>query len=122
MKKVFADGDFDFAISWLAGYTDPSMVIAWWNPKFALWNQAFQQDVPALDNVLDQIKTMQDGPDRDAKLDEACKLIEDGANLLALVSKVDYVAYRSDRVKLKLPARSGSSNTFQYVAEFEPLH
>ena len=122
LKRVFTDGDFDLAISWLAGYTDPSMVIAWWNPKFALWNQAFQQDVPALDNVLDQIKTMQDGPDRDAKLDEACKLIEDGANLLALVSKVDYVAYRSDRVKLKLPARSGSSNTFQYVAEFEPLH
>jgi peptide/nickel transport system substrate-binding protein len=122
LKRVFTDGDFDLAISWLAGYTDPSMVIAWWNPKFALWNQAFQQDVPALDNVLDQIKTMQDGPDRDAKLDEACKLIEDGANVLALVSKVDYVAYRSDRVKLKLPARSGSSNTFQYVAEFEPLH
>jgi len=122
LKKVFTDGDFDLAISWLAGYTDPSMVIAWWNPKFALWNQVFQRDVPGLDNVLDQIKTMQDGLDRDAKLDEACKLIDDGANLLALVSKVDYVAYRTDRVKLKLPARSGSSNTFEYVAEFEPLH
>jgi len=28
LKRVFTDGDFDFALSWLAGYTDPSMVIA----------------------------------------------------------------------------------------------
>ena len=35
LDKVFTKGDFDFAISWLAGYTDPSMIIAWWNPKFA---------------------------------------------------------------------------------------
>jgi peptide/nickel transport system substrate-binding protein len=121
LKKVFADGDFDFAVSWLAGYTDPSMVIAWWNPNFALWNKSFQEDVPALDKVLDEIKTMQDGPERDAKLDVACKLIDDGANILALVSKIDYVAYRSDRVKVKVAPRTGSSNTYQHIAEFSAL-
>jgi peptide/nickel transport system substrate-binding protein len=121
LKKVFTDGDFDFAISWLAGYTDPSMVIAWWNPNFAVWNKTFQEDVPALDKALDEIKSMQDGPERDAKLDEACKLIDDGANLLALVSKIDYVAYRSDRAKVKVAPRTGSSNTYQYIADFAPL-
>ena len=121
LKKVFTDGDFDFALSWLAGYTDPSMVIAWWNPNFALWNKAFQVDDPALDKTLDEIKTMQDGPERDAKLDEACKMIDDGANILALVSKIDYVAYRSDRVKVKVAPRTGSSNTYQYIADFAPL-
>jgi peptide/nickel transport system substrate-binding protein len=122
LKKVFTDGNFDFAISWLAGYTDPSMVIAWWNPNFALWNKAFQEDVPDLDKALNEIKTMQDGPERDAKLDEACKLIDDGANILALVSKIDYVAYRSDHVKVKIAPRTGSSNTYQYIAEFAPLN
>ena len=121
LKKVFTDGDFDFALSWLAGYTDPSMVIAWWNPNFALWNKAFQVDDPALDKTLDEIKTLQDGPERDAKLDEACKMIDDGANILALVSKIDYVAYRSDRVKVKVAPRTGSSNTYQYIADFAPL-
>jgi peptide/nickel transport system substrate-binding protein len=121
LKKVFTLGDFDFAISWLAGYTDPSMVIAWWNPNFALWNKAFQQDDPALDKTLDEIKAMQDGPERDAKLDEACKMIDDGANILALVSKIDYVAYRSDLVKVKIAPRTGSSNTYQYIADFAPL-
>ena len=121
LKKVFTDGDFDFAISWLAGYTDPSMVIAWWNPSFALWNKAFQQDDPALDKALGEIKTMPDGPERDARLDAACKLIDDDANILALVSEIDYVAYRSDRVKVKIAPRTGSSNTFQYIADFAPL-
>ena len=121
LNKVFAEGDFDFAISWLAGYTDPSMVIAWWNPNFALWNKAFQKDDPALDKTLDEIKAMQDGPERDAKLDAACKQIDDDANILALVSKIDYVAYRSDRVKVKVAPRTGSSNTYQYIADFAPL-
>ena len=122
LKKVFTDGDFDFALSFLAGYTDPSMVIGWWNPNFAIWNKSFQEDVPALDKVLDEIKAMPDGPDRDAKLDEACNLIDDGANLVALVNVIDYVAYRTDRVKVKVAPRSGSSNTYQYIAEFVPLH
>jgi peptide/nickel transport system substrate-binding protein len=77
--------------------------------------------VPALDKTLDEIKSMQEGPERDAKLDEACKLIDSGANLLALVSKIDYLAYRSDRVKAKVAPRTGSSNTYQYIADFTPL-
>jgi peptide/nickel transport system substrate-binding protein len=121
LQKVFTDGDFDMAVSWLAGYTDPTMVIAWWNPKFAVWNQAFQEEVPALSKALDEVKTMADGPERDGKLKEICSMIDDSSNLLALVSKTDYIAYRSDKIELKVPARSGSSNTYQYISEFKSL-
>ena len=121
LQKVFTDGDFDMALSWLAGYTDPTMVIAWWNPKFAVWNQVFQEEVPALSAALDEVKTMEDGPARDGKLKEICSMIDDSSNLLALVSKTDYIAYRSDKIELKVPAHSGSSNTFQYIAAFKSL-
>ncbi len=121
LDKVFTKGDFDFAMSWLAGYTDPTMIIAWWNPKFAVWNQSFQEDVPALDQALDDVKTMPDGADRDRKLSEICDMIDDGANLIALVSKTDYIAYRSDKIAIKVAPRSGSSNTFQYVYEYKSL-
>jgi peptide/nickel transport system substrate-binding protein len=121
LQKVFTDGAFDMALSWLAGYTDPTMVIAWWNPKFAVWNQAFQEEVPALSAALDEVKTMQDSPERDSTLKEICGMIDDSANLLALVSKTDYVAYRADRISMEVPARSGSSNTFQHIAEFKSL-
>ncbi len=121
LQKVFTDGDFDFAASWLAGYTDPTMVISWWNPEFAVWNLAFQENVPDLSKALADVKTMQDGADRDAKLEEICRMIDESANLLALVSKVDYVVYRADEVAVKVPESSGSSNIYQYAAEFEAL-
>lgn len=121
LQKVFTDGDFDFSASWLAGYTDPTMVVSWWNPEFAVWNLVFQEKVPALSTALDEVKAMADGPERDTKLAEICAMIDDGANLLSLVSKVDYVLYRKDAIAVKVPERSGSSNTFQYIAEFKPL-
>jgi len=121
LQRVFTDGDFDFSVSWLAGYTDPTMVIAWWNPEFAIWNQVFQESVPELSAALDEVKTMQDSPERDAKLTEICGMIDESANLLALVSKTDYVVYRNDKIEVKVPEKSGSSDTFQYIEEFKPL-
>ena len=120
LQKVFTDGDFDFSASWLAGYTDPAMVIKWWDPNFAIWNLAFQQAVPELSQALADIASMQDGPDRDAKLGEICTMIDDGANLIALVSKADYIVYRNDQVAIRVAARAGSANTYQYIAEFDP--
>lgn len=121
LQKVFTDGDFDFSTSWLSGYTDPTMVIAWWDPQFAVWNQVFQETVPELSTALDEIKSMEDGPERDAKLTDICAMIDDGANLLALVSKTDYVAYRSDQIDVTISERAGSSNTFQFVGRFSPV-
>ena len=121
LERVFTDGDFDFSTSWLAGYTDPTMVIAWWNPEFAVWNEVFQESVPELNEALDEVKTLQDSAERDDKLARICEMIDDGANLLSLVSKIDYVAYRNDQIEVSVPARSGSSNTYQYIDTFEPL-
>jgi peptide/nickel transport system substrate-binding protein len=121
LSKVFTKGEFDFAISWLAGYSDPTMIVSWWNPKYAVWNQVFQEDVPALDAALEEVKKLPDGPARDQKLIEICRMIDDGANLLALDSKIDYVGYRADRIAVRIDPRSGSSNIFQHIAEFKPL-
>ena len=121
VQKVFTEGDFDAALSWLAGYTDPSMVIAWWNPKFAQWNLKFWQDDPALDKALDEVKAMPEGAERDAKLTEICGMIDDGANLLALDNKVDYLTYRSDKVSVAFDPKGGSSSTYQHIGEFAPL-
>ena len=121
LSKVFTKGEFDFAISWLAGYSDPTMIVSWWNPKYAVWNQVFQEDVPALDAALEEVKKLPEGTARDQKLGEICRMIDDGANLLALDSKIDYVGYRADKVAIRIDPRSGSSNTFQYIAEFKPL-
>lgn len=121
LDKVFTQGDFDVSLSWLAGYTDPSMVIAWWNPNFAIWNKSFQEDVPALDEALSEVKSLPAGAPRDEKLTQICDMIDDGANLLALVSRTDYIAYRKDKVAMELAPTSGSSSTYQYVYNYKSL-
>jgi len=121
LDKVFTKGDFDVSLSWLAGYTDPSMVIAWWNPNFAIWNKSFQEDVPELDEALSAVKSLPSGAPRDEKLVEICDMIDDGANLLALVSRTDYIAYRKDKVAVELAPKSGSSSTYQYIYDFKSL-
>ena len=120
-NKVFTQGDFDANVAWLAGYSDPSMVVAWWNPKFAVWNASFQAYVPALAEALETLKSTPDGAERDRELAAVCRQIDDGANILALVSKVDFIVHRSDAMDIKLDPTSGSSNTFQHVAEFAPM-
>ncbi len=121
LQRVFTDSDFDLSVSWLAGYTDPSMVISWWNPNFAVWNLAFFVDNLALDEALAQVKRMPNGPDREAKLAEVCGMIDAGANLLALVNKIDYVAYRDDLIEVRVAKKTGSSNMFQHIDEFKSL-
>jgi len=98
------------------------MVIAWWNPKFAVWNTVFHEYVPPLADALEKVKGAADGPERDGQLAEICRMIDDGSNILALVSKVDFIVYRSDAMEIKLDPVSGSSNTYQYVAEFTSKH
>ena len=118
LNKVFTKGEFDTALSWLAGYSDPTMVIAWWNPKVAVWNTGFQEYVGPLADALDKIRGTPEGAQRDAELIDICRMIEDGSNILALVNKVDFIVHRADTMDIKLDPVSGSSNTYQYVAEF----
>jgi peptide/nickel transport system substrate-binding protein len=118
ISKVFTKSDFDANLSWLAGYSDPSMVVAWWNPKFAVWNVGFQEYVAPLAEALDKLTSAAEGPARDAQLADVCRQIDDGANILALVSKVDFIVHRSDATEIRIDPVSGSSNTFQYVADF----
>jgi peptide/nickel transport system substrate-binding protein len=118
LSKVFTKWDFDANLSWLAGYSDPSMVVAWWNPKFAVWNVGFHEYVPTLADALEKVKSAPEGAERDGELADICRQIDDGANILALVSKVDFIVHRADAMDIRLDPVSGSSNTFQYVAEF----
>jgi peptide/nickel transport system substrate-binding protein len=118
LNKTFTKGEFDASLSWLAGYSDPSMVVAWWNPKYAVWNTVFHEYVPPLADALDKMKSAPEGATRDAELAEICRMIDDGANILALVTKVDFIVHRADTMDIRLDPVSGSSNTYQYAAEF----
>jgi hypothetical protein len=101
----------------MAGYSDPGMVPLWWNPTTAVWNRAYFENVPAMNAALEKMMVAPVGPQRDATLVEVCRLIDEGANLLALVTKVDFIVHRPDLIDIKLDRVVPGSN-YNHLGEF----
>jgi peptide/nickel transport system substrate-binding protein len=121
-KRVFSpQTDFNLSMSWFAGYSDPSIVLNWWVPNFAGWNVGFLKPMEGYAALVDQIRREPDGPKRDELMAEACKLAQDGANILALVNKPDYVTYRKDTLMPRFSNVEGNFDTLKYIGEFKRL-
>jgi peptide/nickel transport system substrate-binding protein len=118
-KRVFSpQTNFDLAVSWFAGYTDPSIILNWWVPNFAGFNLGYLKPMEGYAPLIQRIRQEPDGPTRDALMSEACKLAQDGANMLALVNKPDYIVYRTDRLTPRFSAMEGNFDTLKYIGEF----
>jgi peptide/nickel transport system substrate-binding protein len=90
----------------------------WWVPNFAGFNRGFLKPMDAYSPVMERIRREPDGPARDQLMAEACKLAQDGANMLALVNKSDYIAYRKDRLVPRFSKIEGNFDTLKYISEF----
>ena len=62
-----------------------------------------------------------DGAERNAALAEVCSLINENSNVLALVNKPDYVAYRSDLIDAHIGRNESTFNNLKYAEEFSRI-
>ena len=74
--------------------------------------------MPEFNKILDQLSETPAGTARNALLNRACAIIDEQANMVALVSKPDYIAYRSDMIDARFGETEGNFNTFKYMEEF----
>jgi peptide/nickel transport system substrate-binding protein len=119
-QRVYSEKvDFDLAVGWFAGYNDPSLVTAWWNPALAGFNKAFMKPDPELNALIDKGFTTPDGPARTAVLQQACDRAAEGANMIPLVTRPNVVAYRPDQVKVVLAPVDTLAQPLINVAQFE---
>ena len=120
---VFAGkSEFDFAISYFAGYSDPGMVLAWWDPVASVWKHAFRREHPRAQrppgpDAADPRAAMPAKPSSGA----ICELIDDSANMLAIATKNDIVAYRHDQVSVEINRMEGNLDTLKFIEEFARL-
>ncbi len=121
LERSFVTGEFDMAISWFAGYSDPIMVPAWWDPEFAGWNKPFMSRNMELVAALDNAKATPAGPARDELFSQICSLIDAQANMVPLVNKPAIVGYREDLLKVRVHQLEGFANHFKYIEEFALL-
>ena len=121
--RVFApETDFDLAVSWFAGYTDPAIVLFWWTEAGAAgWANGYTLIDERIDALVAETRTLGDGPERNAALAEVCSLINEASNVLALVNKPDYVAYRSDLIDAHIGRNESTFNNLKYAEDFSRI-
>lgn len=120
-NRVYAGkAEFDADISFYAGYADPGMVLAWWNPDFAVFNKAWLPADPQMTALITKELQTPNGPERTAALHQACERAAAGANMIPLVTKPEIVAYRDDRLIATFPPIEGYDNPLRRIASFGP--
>ncbi|SMH26691.1 ABC transporter substrate-binding protein [Mesorhizobium australicum] len=118
-QRVFsAKTDFDLALSWLAGYSNPTQILSNWNPEWVGWSAGFMTPSAEYNKAVNKVRQLPDGPERDRVIEQACQIIYDQANMLPLVSKPDYLGYRKDKIKARFSSIEGNFNTLKYITEF----
>ncbi len=111
-------GTFDLFIGWFAGYADPGMALAWWNPAYAGFNKAWANSDAQLNTLIDKSLATAQGPARSKSIRDACTRIAQDAVMIPLITKDAIVSYRSDRVSTVIPPVEGFAVPLRHIAEF----
>ncbi|NJS39713.1 MAG: ABC transporter substrate-binding protein [Rhodobacteraceae bacterium] len=90
-------GNFEGALSWYAGYSDPAMLPLWFVPEVAGFSAGFQASDGDLTAVINATRSLAaDDPARPAALQSLCESLDANANQVPLVTRVETMAYRTD--------------------------
>jgi peptide/nickel transport system substrate-binding protein len=109
--------DFDLAISWVAGYADPAMVLNLWNPKRS-FGAAWLRPDSQLDRLVDASFREPPGPELDQLLARVCSRIAQDAYQVPLVTRASTIAYRSDRIVAPVRSLEPFAIPLRNLAEF----
>ncbi len=118
IDAVWVRGDFDLNVTWLTGFGDPGILLGTWNPEKTGWNAHYLVPVPELNDRIAEAQKTPNGSERDVLFAEICRLIDDGANMLALVNKNNIIAYRNDRIEAKIHPAEGYEDELRFIEEF----
>lgn len=101
IKRLWVDkpGSFEAGLAWYAGYSDASMLPLWWVPKTAGFTAGYQDENPELIAAIEKMRAMaSDDPKRGEALQQVCEMIDVNSAQLPLITRVETMAYRKDRV------------------------
>jgi len=118
VDKVFVNARFQAAPLFWSAYADPGMVPPLWEPAIAGSTGGYVVSEPRLATLLADQRKTPSGPERTAMLAEICTLVDQGAQMIPLVTKPVTVGYRSDRIAAVIQPREGYNGTLRHIAEF----
>jgi peptide/nickel transport system substrate-binding protein len=121
VDKVFVTGMFQASPFFWSAYADPGMVAAWWEPSISGFTGKYVASVPELDKLIRAERRTPNGPERTTQLNSICALVDDGAQMIPLVTKPVTVGYRSDRIAAEIQPFEGYNDTLRHIAEFSSV-
>jgi peptide/nickel transport system substrate-binding protein len=118
VNAVFVTGQFQSSPFFWSAYADPGMVPAWWEPSVSGFTGKYVVSVPELDQLIRAERRTSEGLERANQLKRICELVDDGAQMIPLVTKPVTVGYRSDRIMAMIQPNEGYNGTLRRIAEF----
>ncbi|KTS90719.1 ABC transporter substrate-binding protein [Microbacterium testaceum] len=117
--KVYADpSDFDLALSWFAGYADPSMVTTWWNPSLAGFSAVYMTGSNDLNAAIAAGASTPAGAERATALADVCDLADRQSEMVPLVLRPSTIGWNTAELSPTLTADEGYGNVLRHIAEF----
>ncbi|MGO3234407.1 MAG: ABC transporter substrate-binding protein, partial [Microbacterium sp.] len=116
---VYADpADFDLALSWFAGYADPSMVTTWWNPALAGFSSVYNNGSEATNKLIAEGTKTPAGPERAEIFADLCEAVDAESESVPLVMRPSEIGYRTDSLSPTLFVNEGYGNVLRSITEY----
>lgn len=115
--RVFDEADFDLGLDFTGAFADPLVGLSVWNN--VSWAAAFAKAPEAYPPTYAAALAATPGPDRDVLLADLCRMAVDEANILALVTKAEYIVVRDDLVTAEIASAEANYDTFKHLRRYE---
>lgn len=119
VDRVYGDpAQFDLALSWFAGYADPSMVTTWWNPRVAGFSASFSQGSEELDSLIAEGYATAPGSDRAEVFERLCAVADQHSEMIPLVLRPSTIGWNTATLSPTLSSDEGYGNFLRHILEF----
>ena len=88
------------------------------NPEVSLFDKAFLNDDPTVDQLITKAATQPDGTERNTTMQQLCDQVDQDSGMLPLVTRPAVIGYRTDKVSPTLYANEGYGNILRSIVDF----
>jgi peptide/nickel transport system substrate-binding protein len=114
-----APAQFDVSTNFSTSRGDNWGALATWSTTASAYTVPFQLENPAFNALLDRTRAMPPGQRADS-FQQLCAMIADDGNIIPLTTRVNVMAYRSDRLNASILDTEAVGDFARSIAEYSP--
>ena len=112
-----APAQFDVSMNFSTSRGDNWGALATWSTTASAYTVPFQLENAAFNALLDRTRAVPPGQRGDS-FQQLCAMIADDGNIIPLTTRINVMAYRSDRLNVNIPDTEAVGNFARFIAEY----